>query len=58
MCGYGRVGDRASPGALIGTVQNVGGGKYQLQVSWPTNPINVIVHSSLGGSASLAVTPT
>jgi hypothetical protein len=46
-----------SSGALIGTLTNSGGGTYQGQLSWPTNPQNVTVTSSLGGSGSLAVTP-
>ena len=46
-----------STGALIGTLTNVGGGKYQGQLSQSANPQNVTVKSSLGGSAGLAVTP-
>jgi Tol biopolymer transport system component len=46
-----------STGALIGTLTNVGGGKYQLQTIWPTNPQNITVKSSLGGLATGAVTP-
>jgi hypothetical protein len=45
-----------SSGALIGTLTNNGGGKYQGQIAWPTNPQNVTVKSSLGGSGSLLVT--
>lgn len=45
-----------STGTQIGTLTNVGGGKYQFQGSWSTNPLNVTVKSSLGGSASLTVT--
>lgn len=45
-----------SSGALIGTLQNTGGGQYQGQLSWSTNPTNITVKSSLGGSASSAVT--
>ena len=41
---------------LIGTLTNNGGGKYTAQFSWPTNPQNITVKSSLGGSASKAVT--
>ncbi len=41
---------------LIGTLTNNGGGKYTGQFSWPTNPQNITVKSSLGGSASKAVT--
>jgi hypothetical protein len=40
-----------STGALIGTLS---GGR--LDIAWPTNPGNVTVRSSLGGSASRAVT--
>ena len=43
-------------GALIGTLSNAGGGKYQGQFSWPTNPVNITLKSSLGGSATGAVT--
>jgi hypothetical protein len=46
-----------SSGALIGTLQNNGGGQYQGQLDQATNPQNVTVKSSAGGSASLAVTP-
>ena len=41
---------------LIGTLTNNGGGKYTGQFSWPTNPQNITVKSSLGGSSSKAVT--
>jgi hypothetical protein len=41
---------------LIGTLTNNGGGKYSGQFSWPTNPQIITVKSSLGGSASKAVT--
>jgi hypothetical protein len=40
---------------LIGTLKN-NGGKYSGQFSWPSNPQNITVRSSLGGSASKAVT--
>ena len=43
-------------GALIGTLDNRGG-KYSGQFSWPTNPQNITVRSSLGGSASAPVIP-
>jgi murein DD-endopeptidase MepM/ murein hydrolase activator NlpD len=46
----------SSTGALIGTLDNDGGGDFSLQVSWPTDPQNVTVKSSLGGTASHAVT--
>lgn len=45
-----------STGALIGTLSNSGGGKYKAQFTVSTNPQNVTVRSSLGGSASKAVT--
>jgi hypothetical protein len=45
-----------STGTLIGALTNVGGGKYQGQFSQSVNPQNITVKSSLGGSASLAVT--
>jgi hypothetical protein len=42
-------------GALIGTLTNNGGGKFSALLPWPTNPQNVTVRSSFGGSASKAV---
>ena len=45
-----------STNALIGTLTNNGGGKYSGEFSWPTNPQNITVRSSLGGQASRAVT--
>ena len=45
-----------STNILIGTLKNNGGGKYSAQFSWPTNPQNITVRSSLGGEASRAVT--
>jgi hypothetical protein len=42
-------------GALIGTLSNNGGGKYRGQFAVTSNPQNVTVRSSLGGSASKAV---
>jgi hypothetical protein len=41
---------------LIGTLIYTGGGKYQGQFIWPTNPQNITVRSSRGGSASRNVT--
>ena len=41
---------------LIGTLRNDGGGRYRGDFSWPTNPQNITVRSSLGGSASRTVT--
>jgi hypothetical protein len=45
-----------STNALIGTLRNEGGGRYRGDLSWPTNPQNITVRSSLGGSASRTVT--
>src|SRR5688572_9571911 len=45
-----------STNTLIGTLTNEGGGRYRGEFSWPTNPQNVTVRSSLGGSASRTVT--
>jgi hypothetical protein len=44
-----------STGELIGTLRNNGGGKYSLQVAWSTNPLNVTIKSSLGGTTSKSV---
>ena len=44
-----------STGVTIGTLRNNGGGKYTGAFSWPVNPANVTVKSSLGGAASSAV---
>jgi hypothetical protein len=41
-----------STGALIGTLTNVGGGKYEGKLAEAVNPQNITVTSSLGGSAS------
>jgi hypothetical protein len=46
---------QTSTNQLIGTLTNNGGGKYTGQSSWPTNPQNITVKSSLGGSSSKAV---
>ena len=45
-----------SSGALIGTLANDGGGRYRGELSWPSNPQNITVISSGGGSASRTVT--
>jgi hypothetical protein len=37
---------------LIGTLANLGGGKYAFQGSWASNPQSVAVRSSAGGSAT------
>jgi hypothetical protein len=44
-----------STGARIGTLSNNGGGRHRATFTWPTNPQNVSVRSSLGGQASAAV---
>jgi hypothetical protein len=41
-----------STNELIGTLSNNGGGRYAGRFTWPSNPQNVTVRSSLGGSAS------
>jgi hypothetical protein len=43
-------------GALIGTLTNDGGGRYRGQFTWSSNPQNITVRSSLGGSATMNVT--
>ena len=45
----------SSTNALIGTLNNDGGGRYRGEFSWPSNPQNVTVRSSLGGSATRGV---
>lgn len=40
---------------LIGTLSNNGGGRYARQFTWSSNPQNITVRSSLGGSATKAV---
>jgi PKD repeat protein len=42
--------------ALIGALQNLGDGRYTGQFTWPVNPQNITVRSSLCGSATKAVT--
>jgi len=39
-------------GALVGTLKNTGSGRFSASLSWPTNPENITVRSSFGGSAS------
>jgi hypothetical protein len=46
----------SSTNQLIGTLTNNGGGRYSRTFNWPSNPQNVTVRSSLGGSASRNVT--
>jgi PKD repeat protein len=45
-----------STGALIGTLQNLGDGRYTGQFNWPVYPQTITVRSSLCGSATKAVT--
>jgi hypothetical protein len=45
-----------STNALIGTLQNEGGGRYRGEFTWPSNPQNITVRSSLGGVATRTVT--
>ncbi|HEX5838301.1 MAG TPA: VCBS repeat-containing protein [Anaerolineales bacterium] len=45
-----------STNTFIGTLRNEGGGRYRGDLPWPTNPQNITVRSSLGGSASRTVT--
>ncbi|HKP52993.1 MAG TPA: VCBS repeat-containing protein [Chloroflexia bacterium] len=45
-----------STGQQIGTLTNEGGGRYRGQFTWSTNPQNITVRSSLGGSATRGVT--
>jgi hypothetical protein len=46
----------SSTGAVLGTLANKGGGKYEATLSVATNPVNITVKSSSGGSATRAVT--
>jgi PKD repeat protein len=45
-----------STGALIGTLQNLGDGRYTGQFTWPVNPQSITIRSSLCGSATKTVT--
>ena len=45
-----------STGALIGTLQNLGDGRYTGQFTWPVNPQSITVRSSLCGSGTKTVT--
>ncbi len=45
-----------STDALIGTLSGNGSGRYRSRFAWPTNPQNITVRSSSGGSDSAAVT--
>jgi hypothetical protein len=44
-----------STGQWIGQLLNLGAGRYSGEFGWPSNPRNITVRSSLGGSASRAV---
>ena len=44
-----------SSGQIIGTLTNLGGGKYGGQLNWSTNPQNITVRSSFGGQATRTV---
>lgn len=46
----------AASNALIGTLTNNGGGRYEARFTWPTNPQNITVRSSLGSSVTGTVT--
>ena len=37
-------------GALVGTLRNNGNGRFSASLPWPTNPQNITVRSSFGGS--------
>ena len=45
-----------STNTLIGTLTNNGGGRYELRITWPSDPQNTTVRSSLGCSATRTVT--
>lgn len=45
----------AYSGERIGTLANLGGGKYGGRFTWSVNPSRVTVKSSLGGSATKTV---
>ena len=42
-------------GMHIGTLTNAGSGRYRGEINWSTNPQNITVKSSAGGSASATV---
>lgn len=46
----------AATGTLVGTLANAGGGAYKGQFSWPSDPQNITIKSSLGGTATGTVT--
>jgi hypothetical protein len=43
-------------GALVGTLKSGGNGRFSASLSWPTNPENITVRSTFGGSAASSVT--
>ena len=45
-----------SSGALIGSLANLGGGRYAGTLGWSTNPQRITIKSSLGGSATASIT--
>jgi uncharacterized repeat protein (TIGR01451 family) len=45
-----------STGQFIGTLVRNSNGRYSLQISWPSNPQNITIRSSAGGSVSTTVT--
>ena len=45
-----------STGALIGSLTGDGSGRYKGDLGWSSNPVNITVKSSAGGSAGKAVT--
>jgi len=45
-----------STGVVLGTLANKGGGKYEATLSVATNPVNITVKSSGGGSTTRVVT--
>jgi hypothetical protein len=45
-----------STNQLIGTLANIGGGRFRGQFSWPVNPQNITVRSNFGGQSTRTVT--
>jgi|GEM_PF-5818737 len=45
-----------STGQFIGTLTRSGNGRYSGTLGWPSNPVNITVRSSQGGTATRAVT--
>jgi hypothetical protein len=44
-----------SSGVLIGTLSNLGDGKYSGRFTWSVNPMNITVRSSSCGSATKSI---